>query len=80
MVFGKVNYMRLKLWNRKKKMTLWHKLLFIMIMKLTIMFAVVKPLFFPNFMKTNFETKSEKEDFIIQQITNTSNSSFKSIK
>ena len=45
--------------------TLW----FIILIKLFIMFAVLKLFFFPNFLKTNFENDSERSDYVIEQLT-----------
>ena len=45
--------------------TLW-KIIFI---KLLIMFAVLKLFFFPNFLKSNFETDQQRADYVLEQIT-----------
>ncbi len=34
-----------------------------------IMFAVIKPLFFPNYIKKNFKTDEDKKNFIINELT-----------
>ncbi len=47
--------------------TLW-KLIFL---KLFIMFAVLKIFFFPNFLKTNFATDSERAGHVLDNLTRT---------
>lgn len=44
--------------------TLW-KIIFI---KLFIMFVVLKLFFFPNFLKTNFQTDAQRADHVLDQI------------
>lgn len=46
-------------------------LLIILGIKLFIMFIVLKIFFFPNFLKSNFDSDQERSDYIINQITNT---------
>lgn len=45
--------------------TLWK----IIIIKLVIMFAVLKLFFFPNFLKTNFENEQMRADYVLKQLT-----------
>ncbi|MGL1932803.1 MAG: DUF4492 domain-containing protein [Desulfotalea sp.] len=45
--------------------TLWK----IIILKLFIMFAVLKMFFFPNYLNTNFSTNQERIDHVMEQIT-----------
>jgi len=45
------------------------RLWLIIIIKLFIMFFVLKLFFFPNFLKTNFNTDKERSDFIIETLT-----------
>lgn len=53
-----------------KDMPSWgRKAWLIIIVKLFIMFAVLKLLFFPNFLNSNFETDGEKANFVIEQLT-----------
>ena len=47
--------------------TLW-KIIFI---KLFVMFAVLKLFFFPNYLKTNFETDAQRGDYVLEQLTRT---------
>ncbi|MEN8211459.1 MAG: DUF4492 domain-containing protein [Thermodesulfobacteriota bacterium] len=50
-------------------MVLGKKLWKIILIKLFIMFAVLKLFFFPNFLKTNFQTDEEKSNYVLEQIT-----------
>ena len=43
-------------------------LLLIIAIKLFIMFAILKVFFFPNFLKTNFDTDKERSEHIINEI------------
>jgi hypothetical protein len=45
--------------------TLWK----IIIIKLFVMFAVLKLFFFPDFLQTNFSTDQQRADHVIQQLT-----------
>jgi len=51
--------------NMKLGKTLW----LLIAVKLFILFAVVKWLFFPNFMKTHFETDEERSQYVLEQLT-----------
>ncbi len=51
-----------------KEMTVGKKLWKIIIIKLFIMFAVLKIFFFPNFLNTHFETDQEKGDHVMKQL------------
>ncbi len=52
-----------------KSMTVGKKLWAIIIVKLIIMFLVLKIFFFPNFLKTNFKTEKERSNYVIDQLT-----------
>ena len=52
-----------------KSMTLGKKLWTIIIIKLVIMFLILKLFFFPNYLKTNFATDQERSDHVIEQLT-----------
>ncbi|MFV0554339.1 MAG: DUF4492 domain-containing protein [Mangrovibacterium sp.] len=55
-----------------RNMSHWGKQVWlIIIIKLLIMFLVLKLFFFPNFLKTNFETDEQRAKHVLQQITNT---------
>lgn len=45
------------------------RLWLILLIKLFIMFAILKIFFFPNFLKSKFSTDQEKSDYIINTIT-----------
>lgn len=51
--------------NMKLGKTLW----LLIAVKLFILFAVVKWLFFPNFMKTEFKTDEERSQYVLEQLT-----------
>jgi hypothetical protein len=53
-----------------KSMTLGRTLWAIILIKLFIMFAILKVFFFPNFLKTNFDSDEERSDYVIEQLTN----------
>lgn len=52
-----------------RRMTLGKTLWKIIIVKLVVMFAVLKLFFFPNYLKTNFETDKQRADHVIDQLT-----------
>lgn len=52
-----------------KSMTLGRTLWAIILIKLFIMFAVLKIFFFPNFLKSNFKTDEERGNYVIEQLT-----------
>ncbi len=52
-----------------KSMTVGRKLWLIIFIKLFIMFAILKIFFFPNFLKTNFNTDDERSNYVIEQLT-----------
>ena len=53
-----------------KKMPKWGKTLWIIILvKLFIMFVIMKLFFFPNILKKNFKTDEERSLYIIEQLT-----------
>jgi hypothetical protein len=45
--------------------TLWK----VILIKLLIMFGVLKLFFFPDFLHTNFATDAQRADFVLDQIT-----------
>jgi len=45
--------------------TLWK----IILIKLFIMFAILKVFFFPNFLETHFDTDAERADHVLQNLT-----------
>lgn len=41
----------------------------IILLKVFIMFAVLKIFFFPNFLNTNFDTDEQRSNYVIEQLT-----------
>lgn len=41
----------------------------IILIKLFIMFAILKLFFFPNILKQNFDTDEERSEYVIEQLT-----------
>lgn len=52
-----------------QRMTLGRTLWKIIILKLVIMFGVLKLFFFPNYLNTNFETDEQRAAHVIENIT-----------
>lgn len=52
-----------------RNMTLGRTLWKIIIIKLIIMFGVLKLFFFPNFLNSNFTTDQQKAEYVLDQIT-----------
>ena len=52
-----------------RSMTLGRKLWLIIIIKLFIMFAVFKLIFFPNLLEEKFQTDEQRSDYVIEQLT-----------
>lgn len=46
------------------------KLWLIILVKLFIIFFILKLLFFPNFLNSKFDTDEEKSNYVIEQLTN----------
>lgn len=46
------------------------KLWIIILIKLVIMFAVLKVFFFPDFLDSKYKTNEEKSDHVIEQLIN----------
>jgi hypothetical protein len=50
----------------------WGKTLWIIILvKLFIMFAILKVFFFPNFLNSQFDTNEEKSEYVSKELTKT---------
>jgi len=47
------------------------RLWIIILIKLFIMFVILRLLFFPDFLSTNFENDEERGDYVIEQLTKT---------
>ena len=56
-----------------RNMTVGKKLWTIIIIKLFIMFVILKIFFFRDFLDEKFETDNEKGDYVIEQLTNPKN-------
>ena len=52
-----------------KGMVIGKKLWKIILIKLFVMFVILKLFFFPNFLNTKFETDEEKGNYVLEQIT-----------
>ncbi len=55
-----------------RNMNGWGKQVWIVILlKLFVMFFVLKLFFFPNFLKTNFDTDEQRSEHVLENLTNT---------
>lgn len=54
-----------------KSMTLGKTLWTLVVIKLIIMFLILKPFFFPNFLNSNFDDAKEKGDYVSKQLYDT---------
>lgn len=52
-----------------KNMTVGKTLWAIILIKLFVMFAILKIFFFPNFLKSNFSNDEERGNYVIEQLT-----------
>jgi hypothetical protein len=52
-----------------RKMTVGKKLWIIILLKLFIMFAILKIFFFKDFLKTKFETDQQRSEYVIDRLT-----------
>lgn len=50
-------------------MTVGRKLWAIIIIKLIVMFAVLKLFFFPDFLENKFENDQDRSEYVIEQLT-----------
>jgi uncharacterized membrane protein len=58
-----------------KNMSSWGRQVWLIILiKLFIMFVILKIFFFPNFLKTNFDTDKERSEHVLEVLTNQNNS------
>ncbi|HIM94195.1 MAG TPA: DUF4492 domain-containing protein [Campylobacterales bacterium] len=51
--------------NMKLGKTLW----LLIAIKLFVLFAVIKWLFFPNYLKTNFQNDTQRSEHVLNQLT-----------
>ncbi|MBE0637296.1 MAG: DUF4492 domain-containing protein [Bacteroidales bacterium] len=58
-----------------KSMPNWgRQLWWIILLKLFIMFAIFRLFFFPNYLKSNFDTDTDRSQHVIEQLTDPNNS------
>jgi hypothetical protein len=58
-------------YNGFRNMSLWgRKVWIIIIIKLFIIFAVLKVFFFPDFLKKNYNNDKQRSEYILNQLTN----------
>ncbi len=56
-----------------RTMSWWgNRVWIIILVKLFIMFLILKLFFFPDFLKTNFSTDRERGDYVLEQLTGNS--------
>ena len=55
-----------------KNMTLGKTLWTLVIIKLIIMFLILRPFFFPNFLNSKFEDNQDKSDYVTEELVNRS--------
>lgn len=60
--FYKDGFTHMPLWARQA----W----LIILIKLFVMFVVLKIFFFPNFLKTNFKNDTERSNHVLENLTN----------
>jgi len=54
-----------------RNMSLWgRKVWLIIIIKLFIMFAILKIFFFPDFLKVKYKTDKERSEYVLEQLIN----------
>ncbi len=56
-----------------KSMTLGKKLWALILIKLFIMFVILKLFFFKNFLNEKFDTEEEKSEYVLEQLTKPKN-------
>jgi len=57
-------------YNGFREMDLWGRQLWIIIIvKLFILFVILKIFFFPDFLRTNFSTDEERSSYVLEQMT-----------
>ena len=55
-------------WDGFRNMTLGKTLWALVIIKLIIMFWILKPIFFPNFLNSKFHDENKKAEYVNQQL------------
>jgi len=56
-------------YNGFQEMTVGKQLWIIILIKLFIMFAILKLFFFHDFLNSNFDSDNERGDYVIEQLT-----------
>ena len=56
-----------------RNMTVGRRLWLIILIKLFIMFAILKLFFFQDFLESNFSSDDDRSDYVIEQLTETKN-------
>lgn len=52
-----------------RSMTVGRRLWLIIILKLIVMFLILKIFFFPDFLRTKFKTDRDRSNYVIEQLT-----------
>jgi hypothetical protein len=52
-----------------RQMTVGKRLWVIILIKLVVFFLILKLFFFPDFLKTRFDTDQQRSEYIIEQLT-----------
>ena len=52
-----------------KNMTVGKRLWIIILIKLFVFFVILRLFFFPDFLKTRFDTDKERGDYVLEQLT-----------
>lgn len=65
-IFSKIFYFY---WDGFRNMTVGKRLWIIILVKLFIMFAILRLFFFQDFLETNFSSDDERSDYVIEQLT-----------
>ncbi|WP_084456580.1 DUF4492 domain-containing protein [Desulfogranum mediterraneum] len=63
-----------------RRMTLGRTLWKIILLKLFIMFGVLKLFFFPDFLATNFSSDEQRADYVLEQMTRSASSNTTHLK
>ena len=53
-----------------KNMTVGRTLWIIILIKLFILFVILKIFFFPDFLKTKFDSDTERGDYVLEELSN----------
>jgi len=72
-MFKKATFLFTKVFNFYydgfRAMTVGKKLWTVILIKLFIIFIVLKLFFFPDFLKTRFENDEQRSDYVLEQLT-----------